>query len=114
MDMREYEYFVFRWVQRDFMPGAVQPERTTGERVRFADVAGLREAKQEVSEVVDYLVSGQKYRVRDALCSCLEFELILYEYSRYTKITLKYFLLKSTILYEYLHDTVYNLRCCTG
>ena len=63
---------VIRWVQRDFMPGALQPERTAGERVRFADVAGLREAKQEVAEVVDYLVSGQKYRVRDCyLIQCV-------------------------------------------
>lgn len=46
------------------MPGgSVQPERMTGDRVRFADVAGLREAKQEVAEVVDYLVSRKKYRV---------------------------------------------------
>jgi cell division protease FtsH len=34
----------------------------TGERVTFADVAGIDEAKQELSEVVDFLRDADKYR----------------------------------------------------
>jgi cell division protease FtsH len=34
----------------------------TGERVTFADVAGIDEAKQELTEVVDFLRSPDKYR----------------------------------------------------
>src|SRR6185437_1257280 len=33
-----------------------------GDRVTFADVAGIDEAKQELSEVVDYLKDAEKYR----------------------------------------------------
>src|SRR5207302_10415962 len=34
----------------------------TGDRVTFADVAGIDEAKQELSEVVDFLRDAEKYR----------------------------------------------------
>src|SRR5205814_7716025 len=34
----------------------------SGDRVNFADVAGIDEAKQELSEVVDFLRSPEKYR----------------------------------------------------
>jgi cell division protease FtsH len=34
----------------------------TGDRVTFADVAGIDEAKEELSEVVDYLKNPDKYR----------------------------------------------------
>src|SRR5207302_968959 len=34
----------------------------TGDRVTFADVAGIDEAKQELSEVVDFLRDSEKYR----------------------------------------------------
>ncbi len=34
----------------------------SGDRVTFADVAGIDEAKQELSEVVDFLRDAQKYR----------------------------------------------------
>jgi cell division protease FtsH len=34
----------------------------SGDRVTFADVAGIDEAKQELSEVVDYLRNADKYR----------------------------------------------------
>src|SRR6266496_4344203 len=34
----------------------------SGDRVTFADVAGIDEAKQELSEVVDFLRSPEKYR----------------------------------------------------
>src|SRR5207244_10781663 len=43
-----------RWKPRIYEP--------TGDRVTFGDVAGIDEAKQELSEVVDFLRDAEKYR----------------------------------------------------
>ncbi|MGF1537777.1 MAG: ATP-dependent zinc metalloprotease FtsH [Elainellaceae cyanobacterium] len=38
------------------------PNKGSGTRITFADVAGVDEAKQELQEVVDFLKDGDKYR----------------------------------------------------
>jgi cell division protease FtsH len=45
-----------------FGRSGAQRYQATGDRVTFADVAGIEEAKQELSEVVDFLRHPDKYR----------------------------------------------------
>jgi len=40
----------------------VDPLTGPGKGVHFSDVAGLKEAKQEVTEFVDYLKHPERYR----------------------------------------------------
>ena len=41
----------------------VDPQIRSGKGVKFSDVAGLKEAKIEVKEFVDYLKNPEKYKV---------------------------------------------------
>ena len=61
-------FWIFRLWNPDSMISKISNKRSfkieglKNIKVRFADVAGMEQAKKEVTEFVDFLKQGQKYR----------------------------------------------------